>query len=141
MILVFWGYTTNINRFFSKMRKEINNQNGTNDNFWKEFSSEKLEIGSDSYRAVKEALEIGRIYHLKFELRSGLSGIEGIEMELHKDRIVETNVNYPAFVDKFIEICNWMVTDLGTIPAARISRKLGYLEDKLEEVNGRTDLV
>lgn len=124
------------------MHKELNYQNGVTDGFAEKFKSERLEVGSDNYRAVREALEIGRLYYLNYQSSSGLvSGLDEKKMDRHKERVVKLNDNNPVFTDKFMDICDWMTADLGTLPAIRIFRKLRILVDKISEVDGGTDLV
>jgi len=123
------------------MNKEANSSKVVVDDFLKEFGIEKLEFGSDNYRAVKEALEIGRMYQLKYELGDGLSRVEKLAIQLHKDRVVQANKDSCEFVEKFIHLCDWVVADLGYLPAVRIYRKIELLTDKIKEVDERVDLV
>lgn len=124
------------------MSKEGNSGRDTPDVFLEKLKLEQLEFGSENYWVVRKALEIGQLYYERYESNSGfLSGLEEQDIERQKEEVIRNNGNNPMFMDKFKNICKWMMTDLGTIPAVRISRKLGYLKDKIRETDERVDLV
>ena len=124
------------------MDKERKFGNGIIDSFWEKLKSEKLELGSDIYRACEEAIGIGWLYFERYKSNSGLlSGLEEQDIERQIGEVVRINGDNPMFIEKFKNICNWMTTGLEPIPVARISRKLEDLRDKIREANGRTDLV
>ena len=122
------------------MNKEGDYQERIYGDFGKNLRLEELTFGSDNYRAVSEALEIARMYRLKYE--SGpLSRIEEIEMEIFKNNVTEINNKSPIFVDKFNKICAWVITGLTTMPAINILIKIELLKDKIKEARERVDLV
>ena len=62
------------------MNKEGNSQSETGDVFWDKFKAERLEAGSECYRATEKALEIARMYFSKCGSGS-LSEVEKMGMD------------------------------------------------------------
>lgn len=123
------------------MNKEANSQNETGDVFWDKFKAERLETGSECYRATEKALEIARMYFSKFDSGS-LSEVEKMSMDRYKKEIVEINDKFPIFCRIFNEICEWITTDFGAVPREiRILKKIELLKDKIRRAEQRTDLV
>lgn len=121
------------------------------DIFWEKFKSERVMVGSDNYRAIKEVLRIGRILRFEMIVEPAdnykttsdvlLSKIHLGKIEKEKEEIIKNNINNLIFIDTFKEIASRLTTDLGPIPILRMYTRLGILADKIKEADKKANLA